>query len=693
MNNFSLQTINAKNNIIKSFENTHWVILTAQMQSGKTDTFLFTACELIMSGKINNVIIFSGNTETDLKEQLCNRISGNSPFWNMLDKYYRSQLNENLDQLGATGNYSITQILEMHNVESENISDQISYLKNKFKVYWGCDLERKFEKIQKTLYIWEEAHYAQDLKQRPCKFMEYIEMAPNGEECVASQNGCLCLTVSATPFSEISDNLHKFQHKSIVKMEPNEGYVSVKKIRDSGRLRSFVTYKECIDNACSLPQETDQTYWGIIRITNKNEEQIRELVTEKGWDYVLYDSVNPIKEKKEEGERCWKSMKNGNVPNKNTIIFIRGKCRMGQNITKDHILFFIETACKISTDTVLQSLLGRACGYSNGSDKVIIYMHHRILKTNDIDRYITMWENEGIQIMPKYANNIINKKKLSMNSIIPIKIKRVRSKLNDKRKCIIDEVAWAFRHKKYQNKNNISEISELSEKFERLYREDINKIQVCYLEDDPKKTTRNKCQAITLLNAFNNRERVSMGSSGGIASNGEEIKIWVNKGTKNIIKEDDESELADGVCYEHNSFFITSTVTIPIGENINIPFTSEEEIFAHSLENKDVVEANGGYTITLSPETANNETVMLKELKNIIKISLKTKGQRQINSCWDNASETFKGIMVTPSILKSINTGKIHLEILKKFETHLTVEESKIKSSNSSYIRLSAIFW
>ena len=50
--------------------NLRWVILFAQMQSGKTETYLFICCELIRLKVVENVVIFSGNAETDLRDQL-----------------------------------------------------------------------------------------------------------------------------------------------------------------------------------------------------------------------------------------------------------------------------------------------------------------------------------------------------------------------------------------------------------------------------------------------------------------------------------------------------------------------------------------------------------------------------------------------------------------------------------------------
>ena len=64
----TFEHLEAANKIIESYrEGGRWTILLAQMQSGKTFTFLFVAAELIRLNMVENVVIFSGNSETDLK--------------------------------------------------------------------------------------------------------------------------------------------------------------------------------------------------------------------------------------------------------------------------------------------------------------------------------------------------------------------------------------------------------------------------------------------------------------------------------------------------------------------------------------------------------------------------------------------------------------------------------------------------
>ena len=53
-----------------------WTTLLAQMQSGKTEAYLLVACEMLRISRVESVVVFSGNAETDLKDQLVGIISG-----------------------------------------------------------------------------------------------------------------------------------------------------------------------------------------------------------------------------------------------------------------------------------------------------------------------------------------------------------------------------------------------------------------------------------------------------------------------------------------------------------------------------------------------------------------------------------------------------------------------------------------
>ena len=55
-------------------------------------------------------------------------------------------------------------------------------------------------------------------------------------------------------------------------------------------------------------------------------------------------------------------------PQKQTVVHICGKARMGQVLDKTHIGMVYEQSENPNTDTILQGLLGRMCGYDKPQD-------------------------------------------------------------------------------------------------------------------------------------------------------------------------------------------------------------------------------------------------------------------------------------------------------------------------------------
>ena len=92
----SRQQIQAGITTIQNFNSSliRWQLLLAQMQSGKTETFLFIAAEMIRLGRIERAVIFSGNAETDLKNQLINevRCEPGSKFWGRYNHFLEEEI-------------------------------------------------------------------------------------------------------------------------------------------------------------------------------------------------------------------------------------------------------------------------------------------------------------------------------------------------------------------------------------------------------------------------------------------------------------------------------------------------------------------------------------------------------------------------------------------------------------------------
>jgi len=504
---FSRQQFSGYTDAINAYINggLRWVILLAQMQSGKTETYLFICCELIRLDHVETAVIFSGNSETDLRDQLQKEVDGGrgTKFYAKYEAYL-----EDVVQLGRA---------ERHRT-LDKVQPAIS-------IIWGAELNKYTKTHKNTLFVWEEAHHAQSINQCPDKFLKKIGVPANGDKDILAENGNFVISISATPFSELSDLHHLGQNKSVVYLEPGVGYNSVKDIKMSGRLKSFTNLEDGIRSALSEPHTSPK--YAIIRITNKNEEVVLDAIRRSGWRYVVFDSLTSGAEQAL-GKSTWGGMKE--APKQDTVIVLRGKCRMGKNLDKQHVLCVMETAKSSKTDTVLQGLLGRACGYSEGSNQVVVYLHEKIVNSGEIERYIELTDNiqaNGVQVIPTKARNLTEHRVKITNPIIPLKITRdlTRFPTNNSHDIKAD-LYDAFTNKnRIDNKNSGSVFDEVCNNF--LAAHNSKRLKPHYL--DTKRKTRNETVAYKIRDAFDNGSAERFGSGCGIDAAGLEINVWVPK--------------------------------------------------------------------------------------------------------------------------------------------------------------------
>ena len=156
--------------IYNKFKTTDYCLFVAQMQSGKTGTYLQVAQLMLLNNIVSKIVVFSGNRENLLRIQTQNRINSH--------------------------------IIQPHTV-----------------VVWGQSLHRFIPPKQPTLYIWDESHFGQSKGQSVDKFLIKCNLNPG----IQGQNGNFFLSVSATPFSELH-NIHK---DNVVWMTHNPDYWGV----------------------------------------------------------------------------------------------------------------------------------------------------------------------------------------------------------------------------------------------------------------------------------------------------------------------------------------------------------------------------------------------------------------------------------------------------------------------------------
>lgn len=357
MNTFSEQQLRCYERTMKSFESVSYNILLAQMQSGKTDTYHLIGCEMLRLGRIEEIVIFSGNREKELCDQLKTK--------NMEEFYSKYIL-----------------FLESQSIKDDSILKKIQ---TNLKVIWGPQLKKEIPLLrhEKTLYIWEESHYAQSKGQHPAFILSQAGIPMDGDVEWFKKHENYFLSVSATPFSEFVDNIEKKQ-KAIVHLTPGIKYKSVKWHLEQGNIHAYHGLKDGLTTAMDVAESKPFGY-GLVRVSYRNYDLVVNTIEENGWSYILYDQKSPIVNINEIL---------GNPPEKYTIVLLKGKCRMGKQVSKQHVLFCLETSKYCKTDTLLQGLVGRCCGYHDNTG-ILIYLYKYHLESQELQRFIQMYETKS----------------------------------------------------------------------------------------------------------------------------------------------------------------------------------------------------------------------------------------------------------------------------------------------------------
>jgi hypothetical protein len=79
-------------------------------------------------------------------------------------------------------------------------------------------------------------------------------------------------------------------------------------------------------------------------------------------------------------------------PVRPTIIFIKGMLRMGKQLKKNFVRFVFESSRSTKTDSILQGLLGRCCGYDSRPD-IAVYV-----RQNTIVKRVPIMNKDGIVV-------------------------------------------------------------------------------------------------------------------------------------------------------------------------------------------------------------------------------------------------------------------------------------------------------
>lgn len=389
---FHVEQRQAGNEIIDKFTKEQpFTILLAQMQSGKTGTYLFTALEMIRLGLVKNVVVICGSSDTSLRAQTNKDLFG--------------EKKENGEEiLGAH------QLFQRETIVSGDTVGTLRLMDATIGVHFSQDLQKLGKISEETLVIHDESHMAQSKNNIPFKNFyqkNNLDKALMGDFSELKEKHCYILGVSATPFSEIVANKKvqtgewtsegsafldgtELSAKNFYFMQPGSGYIGVTDLLKNDSIKfeaENIKSSDCSHIASVLRKGSPKYHMKYIVVrtlcAEKDSSMMQTIASSTGCEYASVFGG--------EGSLDFMKIK----PTMTTLVHICGKFRMGQVVPKEHIAMVYEQSKNPNADTILQGLLGRMCGYrSNGAHTdVDIYVSPTAEEL--IRKYSRAWE-EGV---------------------------------------------------------------------------------------------------------------------------------------------------------------------------------------------------------------------------------------------------------------------------------------------------------
>lgn len=657
------KNLSAGNKIINKFDSnirlsSRYVILLAQMQSGKTFVYSFVLCEMWRLKRVTHIVIFSGNAEVALREQTKMCLE-NEDF----QECYKAHL---LEELGTDE--------EDVQVKWNQIKEELN-CENNFRVIWGTAMKKMMRPMENTLFIWDESHFAQTQGMCPDKFLEKMGILPNGDQTSLDERNNYMLSVSATPFSEASDSILLEQGKMMITFTPSNAYLGVAKMIEHDMI---VGYENPVDCARELMMNSDERRgdkkFGIVRIGHDGVKKnvlaslkYEELAEELGWDVRLYydtddprriRTANEFNEDDEDEENEFIDLLN-EEPERNTLILVKDHCRMGQQLPKQNISFVLETAIRSKTDVLLQGLLGRMCGYHNFTN-IRIGLREKFTKgmrpgeMGELNRYLAFVSEvtrTGMpNVIPRKGKHIGIKGIQHKVPLIPVKINADMREGKHMKIEQLRQLKRIFRDGLIEDFNDEKDKERTKEIIEGLPEE-----YSIFKKHCAKRMIKDN-SAATIWQAFNTQTASHLGTSCDIAI-----------GIIGVYVAHRDFPGTGIVCGD--VFIFRQKPNLEWNESWDmIPPTTKRELFCRVTETGQMIPSNGQCSEDLDPRTSVSVDLMksaimsrmersFQEVEGLI-ISRSITSHRGDDSSWN-------GIYVTQEVFEALNPGGVIYEETK----------------------------
>jgi hypothetical protein len=344
-----------------------YAILKARCQSGKTGAYQVLIRFMLTQGMISHAYILCGSDDVELREQA----KADTKQYN--SKYY------NEDNTGV------------------------------IKVFFRQDFKHATLNIVNALIVVDESHLDQTQGQQLDTFLQRHGLGMDGNPAPLNANNSYIVSVDATPYSELAVLAYKemsgWYDKHVEDLVPGDGYYGLADYKGESKLRPTFDISHNSHQFSSMLMSHPAKYI-LIRMTNGKantmaEGEIKKICHRDGHDFLLYTS-KPVGRTEIAMSRREQLQYSGipcleDAPSKTTVVMIRGRLRAGKVVPKQHVAAVWEGARDSKTDSLVQGLPGRMCGYrSAGAGKAIVYVppsaltdyEKKVVKASEIDRAI-----------------------------------------------------------------------------------------------------------------------------------------------------------------------------------------------------------------------------------------------------------------------------------------------------------------
>ena len=656
-------------------DSARWIVLLAQMQSGKSDTYMFVAFESLRLKKVKKVVIIAGFQDKELVKQF---------------KTY----DETLDMYDVY--LQVTPGIEM--VDHKSRREIKNTIRTSIDFISGQDLKKSehydtLKDSQDVLFIWDESHYAQSKINRPYIFLKTIGISPYGDDEELKARNWFFISVSATPFSELSDIVHEDQKsKEVVRIQPGDNYIGLAKFIENKQIMGYKDWDNELSIALKKQRDNTIPGYSIVRVRGeKKMNKAIKIIDDIKIDYEIYDLEQKTITRKNKDPSKMQSFDGlKDPPQRAKCILIRGACRMGQRVPAMHIEFVMETSKDANTDVILQGLLGRMCGY-NSNMSLKIYLHQKFIVSGEIEKYLTLMTESDRTAIPMRGKNLQNTYAYlaKWSHAIPVLYAPLdKDKDQDKDEDYFEyekekNIRLLKNHYNYNSTVNHNDHDVSREIKDQLHNIDVKDIHIHNIANKKGAIHSTFAEMPRLIkDALAAKEPLAKIPDGcGFKSNETEINVmYFNTSIPGFPE------------FPKGSYVLYGRV-----KNLHqgIPLTTKLEAFTRVQEDKTVIYGNGSYSIEAPIESWRNLSIMQKYIDEVVGIS-RPGGQRCITSN-KSADNDWQGIIVSTKVLAALEKdGDIYNYIKSTYNYILKVKKTRGRKANylkPDQIKLSTIEW